>query len=633
MINRPDTILIGSSGRNSGKTEYACRVVSDLAKSGTVIAVKVTTVRESGGCPRGGSGCGVCGKLQAPYCLEEETQPDVRNDPVGAVREPSLRLTQPDARKDTQRLLAAGATTVFWLRVHKQHLEAGLEALFAQIPSGTPIVIESNSARLALEPGLFLIIRDAGAAECKVSCAEVMPLADAILDTDGRNWSLDPERLNYNDGRWRVRWPAGAIILAGGASRRMGCNKALLPFGGAPLIQRLAEDLRLRFDTVLIGANDPSKYSFLGLPVLADETPHLGPLEGMRVCLAASTHEWNFVTACDVPCISPHFLFRLFTPRNDVDVVLPVSRNGREPLLALYRRDAYRAATEALAANQRRIEAMLSRLRVREIQMEDDAWYHNLNTPANYEQALETVTKSDTTIQPTRPPYEVSSLMTREFGCGEKDTIMAIKDEIKTLAAKYASELKAKIDLRVLEMKADDTSHYLIYRVLGVADQEGELIDIYQNKGRFLYKYAGAFLEEATKLCFKQKFLDSSSLRIPNTEGRKPKTFEIDCVVGNVAMEIKWKDATTDGDHITKEHARLKAVKNAGYQPIRVMFYYPNRDQAIRIQKTLQTLYEGLGGKYYFADTAWEYIKTATGVNLKVILEELAEENSKANEN
>ena len=208
---------------------------------------------------------------------------------------------------------------------------------------------------------------------------------------------------------------------------------------------------------------------------------------------------------------------------------------------------------------------------------------------------------------------------------------MAIKDEIRTLAAKYAAGLKANVETRVREMKADDTSHYLIYRVLGITDQEGELIDVYQNKGRFLYKYAGSFLEDTAKLCIKQNFPDSKSVRIPNTEGTRPKTFEIDCVVGGDAMEMKWKDATTDGDHITKEHTRLKAVKNAGYRPIRIMFYFPNREQAIRIQKTLQTLYEGLGGKYFYADSAWEYIRTITGVDLKAILEELAEENTKAN--
>ncbi len=203
---------------------------------------------------------------------------------------------------------------------------------------------------------------------------------------------------------------------------------------------------------------------------------------------------------------------------------------------------------------------------------------------------------------------------------------MAIKDDIRALAQKYSAELKSKVKERVQKMKEDDTSHYLIYRVLGITDKEGELIDVYQNKGRFLYKYAGSFLEDVAKLCFREKYPDSRSQRIPNTEGSRPKTFEIDCLVGNDALEIKWRDATTDGDHITKEHARLKAVKNAGFHPIRVMFYYPNREQAIRIQKTLETLYEGVEGKYYFGDAAWEYVRDRTGVNLKEILEELAEE-------
>lgn len=208
---------------------------------------------------------------------------------------------------------------------------------------------------------------------------------------------------------------------------------------------------------------------------------------------------------------------------------------------------------------------------------------------------------------------------------------MAIRDDIKALASKYAANLKDRIDTRVAEMKSDDTSHYLIYKVLGITDKEGELIDVYQNKGRFLYKYAGSFLGEATKLCFKEKHPESTSLRIPNTEGRRPKTFEIDCVVDTDAIEIKWRDATTDGDHITKEHTRLKVVKDAGFHPIRVMFYYPNRDQAIRIQQTLQTLYEGMNGEYYFGNSAWNFVKKRTDIDLLAILQELAEENTKRN--
>lgn len=179
-------------------------------------------------------------------------------------------------------------------------------------------------------------------------------------------------------------------------------------------------------------------------------------------------------------------------------------------------------------------------------------------------------------------------------------------------------------------MQGDDVSHYLIYRVLGISEREGHLIDVYQNKGRFLYKYAGSFLEEATKLCFKEAFPDSDSLRIENTRGQRPRTFEIDCLVGNDALEIKWRDATTDGDHITKEHTRIQVISDAGYMPIRVMFYYPNRAQAIRIQETLETLYEGVGGEYYHGDAAWNYVRDKTAIDLKEILEEIADERGTA---
>ena len=116
---------------------------------------------------------------------------------------------------------------------------------------------------------------------------------------------------------------------------------------------------------------------------------------------------------------------------------------------------------------------------------------------------------------------------------------MAIEEKIRILAADYAERLRQRINERMQEMEQDDTAHFLIYQVLGITNTEGHLIDSYQNKGRFLYRYAGAFLEEATKLCFQEAFPDSGSTRIPNSQGRRPKTFEIDCLVGQDAIEIK----------------------------------------------------------------------------------------------
>lgn len=175
-------------------------------------------------------------------------------------------------------------------------------------------------------------------------------------------------------------------------------------------------------------------------------------------------------------------------------------------------------------------------------------------------------------------------------------------------------------------MKQDNKSHYLIYKLLGISENEGEQIDQYQNIGRFLYRYAGGFLETATKLCFTEKFPDATTYRIPNMLGNRPKTFEIDCLVGKNAYEIKWRDATTDGDHIIKEHTRIKAIINTGFTPIRLMYYYPNREQAIRIQSALEDLYIANGGLYYYGQQAWEHVHEKTGVNLYDILQTLANE-------
>ena len=179
-----------------------------------------------------------------------------------------------------------------------------------------------------------------------------------------------------------------------------------------------------------------------------------------------------------------------------------------------------------------------------------------------------------------------------------------------------------KITLRVAEMKEDDKSHYLIYQVLGITDQEGELIDVYQNKGRFLYKSAGAFLEEAALLCFREVYPDAARVRIENTLGRRPKQFEIDCLIGSEAIEIKWRDATTDGDHIIKEHTRIQSIRDQGLTPIRIMFYYPNREQAMRVQAAVRALYTSVSvnGEYYQGEEAWQYIHARTQIDLKGIL-------------
>ena len=201
--------------------------------------------------------------------------------------------------------------------------------------------------------------------------------------------------------------------------------------------------------------------------------------------------------------------------------------------------------------------------------------------------------------------------------------IKLLKSKISELADEYANNLDNSIIERKEEMKYDDNSHYLIYNVLGISSDKGQMIDKYQNIGRFLYKSAGSFLEEASSLCL--FFANSSGGKyfVENNLGKKPKKFEIDFLNGNDAIELKWKDATTDGDHITKEHTRVQVIKGHGYTPIRLMFYNPQRESSKKVQETLKTLYIGIRGEYYAGEEAWNYLYKITGYDLKSILEKI----------
>ena len=104
-------------------------------------------------------------------------------------------------------------------------------------------------------------------------------------------------------------------------------------------------------------------------------------------------------------------------------------------------------------------------------------------------------------------------------------TFQETENAIRELANFHKLVLNKKVTDRMEEMEKDDLSHFLIYSALGVSIKEGKNIDLYQNKGRFLYRHAGSFLEKAVKLCFTKKNPSAKSLKIKNSIGLRPKTF------------------------------------------------------------------------------------------------------------
>ena len=199
--------------------------------------------------------------------------------------------------------------------------------------------------------------------------------------SDGASFDLDPADLAVRDGGWQLL-DASAVILAGGASSRMGRDKSLLEIRGVPLIQRLIAQLRGRFREVLISSDDPAPYHATGLRVIPDGQPGQGPLRGIAAALQTAETETVFVVACDIPDIDPRFVRSLIAAARQADCAVPRRADGRwEPLFSAWRRSALPAIREVLAEGGRKIDAVFPRIRTTAVDLVDGAWLRNLNTP------------------------------------------------------------------------------------------------------------------------------------------------------------------------------------------------------------------------------------------------------------
>lgn len=184
MIKLDGMLMIGSAGANVGKTELACAILRKFRQSGEgIVGIKVTTINEKDGqCPRGGEGCGVCSSLEGVYLITQETNPA--------------------SDKDTARLLAAGASRVYWLRVLRTHIEEGFAALLEAIGPESTSVCESNSLRRVVEPAIFFVTEKKDAKVWKPSALEVKKYADRIIISDGHSFDFDINEIKLDGGKW-----------------------------------------------------------------------------------------------------------------------------------------------------------------------------------------------------------------------------------------------------------------------------------------------------------------------------------------------------------------------------------------------------------------------------------------------
>jgi molybdopterin-guanine dinucleotide biosynthesis protein A len=176
-------------------------------------------------------------------------------------------------------------------------------------------------------------------------------------------------------------------VLAGGASSRMGRDKALLAYRETTLVEYVARVVREAVGSVtLIG--DPDRYRELGHKVYRDKVSGCGPLGGIHTALSVSATDWNLVVACDMPGISAGVLQRLIEPEAEPgrNCVMAVGPGGEpEPLCAVYHRRCLPVLAAAIRDKRFKMRGLVPELAV-ELRPLDATVLANVNTPDEWDE-------------------------------------------------------------------------------------------------------------------------------------------------------------------------------------------------------------------------------------------------------
>jgi molybdopterin-guanine dinucleotide biosynthesis protein A len=192
----------------------------------------------------------------------------------------------------------------------------------------------------------------------------------------------------------------GGYVLAGGGSTRFGRDKALVEFAGKPMLARMIELLKNSVQNVRIVAQ-PGKYTDFQTEIVPDGWPGAGPLGGIVTALLYTQEhqpalECNLIVSCDMPFLTLDWMKYLAgrAAESSVDVLLPCSMHGPEPLCACYRTGAAQPLRSVFESGVRKVTAALKQVATEVLDERD--WkrfdsagrlFWNMNTAADYDEA------------------------------------------------------------------------------------------------------------------------------------------------------------------------------------------------------------------------------------------------------
>ena len=179
MIKMPEMLLIAGTGRNSGKTTLACKLIKKISAGCPVVALKIT-----------------------PHFHQDYGNGKViiESDDLVIIEE-----VNPGTGKDSSLMLKAGAAKSYFVMAKDEQLKEAFELIIKQLPTKTPIVCESGGLRYFVEPGAFLMMNRIENKTCKEGIEMLIGIADQRITFDGNNIDFDLNLISYSGNKWKIK--------------------------------------------------------------------------------------------------------------------------------------------------------------------------------------------------------------------------------------------------------------------------------------------------------------------------------------------------------------------------------------------------------------------------------------------
>lgn len=194
---------------------------------------------------------------------------------------------------------------------------------------------------------------------------------------------------------------AVAVILAGGASTRMGTDKASIRINGVTLLARVEKELAAHFETVVISTREEFRERYESEDnhrrLIFDLIPGRGPLGGIYSVMKELESELYFAAACDMPFLDGRIAAAMIASAGDsFDVVVPRMKNGHlHPLHAIYRKTCLPHISRQLEAHSNKIIDLYMDAKVHYLDQDERLMYgltplylENLNTRKDLDAVL-----------------------------------------------------------------------------------------------------------------------------------------------------------------------------------------------------------------------------------------------------